>query len=212
MNLNKIKQLIKITPVYKMLKAHKEKQILETWKKQGKPYPPPHLVKQLVVKDCAQQFEIDTLVETGTYYGDMIWATINIFKTIVSIELDNKLFLENKQKFSPYQHISIMHGDSGKLLKNILNTISSQCIFWLDGHTSPGYNPPDDATSCPIKEELSAIFDHHVKNHIILIDDAQDFNGQHDYPTIEELKTFVINNNPKSTFINKDNIIRIYNK
>ena len=205
-----VKDYIKKTLPYMIFKKFKNQKILHQWEKEGKPYPPPHLVKQIVVRDFAKRFSIKTLVETGTYHGDMVWATIDIFKKIISIELDKQLFLENQNKFCTYKHISIIHGDSEKVIKNILSCITSPCIFWLDGHTSPGYNPPEGSISCPIKEELGAIFSHHIKNHIILIDDAHDFSGSYDYPTISELKNITTKNNPESKFLVENNIIRIF--
>lgn len=46
--------------------------------------------------------------------------------------------------------------------------------------------------------------------HIILIDDARDFNGHNGYPTIEELESMIIGNGfPNSKIEVKDDIIRI---
>jgi|SaaInlStandDraft_4_1057021.scaffolds.fasta_scaffold03834_5 hypothetical protein len=204
-----IKKIIKKTFPYIIFKKLKNKNILYKWEKEGKPYPPPHLVKQILVKDFAKKFSIETLVETGTYHGDMVWATIDTFKEIISVELDKQLFLENQKKFSQYSHVSIIHGDSEKIIKKILSRITSSSIFWLDGHTSPGFNPPEGSNPCPIKEELHTIFSHHIKDHIILIDDAHDFNGTYGYPTILELKNITKKNNPKSTFLVRNNIIII---
>jgi hypothetical protein len=41
---------------------------------QGKPVPPPHFVKQSVVRKYAKKFRIEVLVETGTYHGAMVEA------------------------------------------------------------------------------------------------------------------------------------------
>lgn len=37
-------------------------------------------------------------------------------------------------------------------------------------------------------KELRTIFDHKVRDHVILIDDARLFDGTHDYPFIDELR------------------------
>ena len=56
--------------------------------------------------------------------------------------------------------------------REILNGISKRCTFWLDGHfcgdfTASGIRP------VPLMEELQIIAGHHIKNHIILIDDMR---------------------------------------
>jgi len=58
-------------------------------------------------------------------------------------------------------------------------------------------------------KELRRIFNHEIKNHVILIDDARFFIGKDNYPTLQELKEFVLKNYPKSTFNVEDDIIRI---
>ena len=44
------------------------------WKMQGKPVPPPHLVKQSVVQKYAKKFRIRVFIETGTYHGAIVGA------------------------------------------------------------------------------------------------------------------------------------------
>ena len=65
------------------------------WKMQGKPVPPPHFVKQSVVRKYAKKFRIKVLVETGTYHGAMVEAMRNQFRVIHSIEIYKPLYEEN---------------------------------------------------------------------------------------------------------------------
>lgn len=46
--------------------------------------------------------------------------------------------------------------------------------------------------------------------HILLIDDARRFIGQHDYPTLESLERFVVKNHPNRISEVKDDIIRTH--
>jgi len=89
--------------------------------------------------------------------------------------------------------------------------VEKPCLFWLDGHYSGG-NTAKGEKETPIMEELRQICAHPVKNHLILIDDAREFTGQNDYPTIESLRTFVGARLPGYGFDVKDDIIRIYKK
>lgn len=69
------------------------------WMNRGKPSPPPHIVKQLVVKKAQKDAGFSTLVETGTYYGDMIYAQLDNFSRIYSIELSERLYRKAKRRF-----------------------------------------------------------------------------------------------------------------
>ena len=172
---------------------------------------PPHILKQKIVKIYAKKFIISTFVETGTYLGEMIDATKKKFKQIYSIELDDELFENAKKKFSKYNHISIIQGDSSEVLPTILSKIKQPCLFWLDAHYSAGITAKGEIET-PIKKELNNIFNSSKFNHIILIDDARMFIGKNDYPTLKELRNFISKKRPNYSFIVKNDIIRIHKK
>jgi len=58
--------------------------------------------------------------------------------------------------------------------------------------------------------ELEAIQNHFIKNHVILIDDADDFIGKNGYPTLNEVQAILKRINPEYKVEVKDNIIRAY--
>lgn len=175
----------------------------------NKPVPPPHIVKQLVVKEYAGKYDAPIFIETGTFRGDMVYAVKDIFREIYSIELSHELYKKAERRFSKYKHISIVEGDSSKVLPEVLNRIEEPCLFWLDGHYSAGCTAKGDKET-PIMEELNDIFQHSVDNHVILIDDAREFRGENDYPALEGLKELVLNKYPAYTFEVEDDIIRIH--
>lgn len=185
----------------------KKQRTLKKWEKAGRPAPPPHYIKQQAIEDYQRSSGIEILVETGTFKGDMVFAQKNNFKHIYSIELSEKLFEEAKKRFQNDQHISILQGDSGKVLYRLMNEIKEPAIFWLDGHYSAGETAKGEK-ECPIYEELSAIFSQPNPGHIILIDDARCFTGTGDYPTIEALSAFIKQNNPAYSLLVKDDLIR----
>ena len=150
------------------------------------------------------------MVETGTFLGNTIKAVKNEFKEIYSIELDRSLYIQAKNRFKKFKHINIKFGDSSEKLPEILSKIESQCLFWLDAHYS-GKNTSKTEVETPIINELRCIINHPIKNHIILIDDANKFTGQNDYPTIKEIKKMYSHDDDKMIYIN-DNIIIIHNK
>ena len=72
------------------------------WLISGRPDPPPPFVKQRIIKEYARKFGTEVMVETGTFFGDMVNATKHDFKEIFSIELDDMFFRRAKERFEPY--------------------------------------------------------------------------------------------------------------
>lgn len=179
------------------------------WVELGKPFPPPHLIKQMTVKEYAKKYRLNIFIETGTYLGDMVYAVRSVFGKIYSIELGEELYKRAKRRFSKYNHISILHGDSAEVLPEILDNIKEPCLFWLDGHYSAGITAKGELAT-PILQELDHILSHPVKDHVILIDDARDFIGKNDYPTIQELRTLVLSQKLGYGFEVRNDIIRIH--
>ena len=179
------------------------------WIKAGKPVPSPHIIKQGIVKYYAERFQPHVLIETGTFMGEMVDACTSIFDQIYSIELSSDLFLGAYNRFSKQKHISIIHGDSVDILPEILLKIDEPCLFWLDGHYSGGLTAKGKKDT-PILQEVVSILNHHIDSHIILIDDARCFNGQNDYPTIQELRDMILSYHPDWFFEVKDDVIRTF--
>ena len=177
------------------------------WKKNGCPVPPPHLVKQETISEYQKQFGYTTLIETGTYMGDMVDEQKKRFKKIISIELGVDLFEKAKKRFRNDKNVLIMQGDSGKVLPKIVLDLKEPAIFWLDGHYSAGITAKGDK-ECPIFEELNSIFISNKFNHILLIDDARCFIGEGDYPSIEKLTEYIRNKNKNYKVEVKHDIIR----
>ena len=195
----------KIVLTKRKLKLQK-KQLLE-WHYSGCENPPPNSVKQITIAYYQKKYSIPTLIETGTYFGDMVEAQKNRFSKIVTIELSEKLFDDAKKRFSKDKNITVVQGDSGKILYEVLNDIKAPAIFWLDGHFSGGITAKGDK-DCPIFEEINAIFTTSNYTHILLIDDARLFVGKGGYPTIEELTEYIKTKNVKYKEEVKNDIIR----
>jgi len=193
--------------VLNSLKHWRQKHQIYEWVKSDCPVPPPHLVKQGTISDYQQKYRYTTLIETGTYMGDMVEAQKKRFKKIISIELGADLFENAKKRFRNDRNVLIVKGDSGKVLPKILLDIDSPAIFWLDGHYSAGVTTKGDK-ECPIFEELDSIFNSKNFNHILLIDDARCFIGEGDYPTIDQLTEYVRSKNENYKVEVKNDIIR----
>ncbi len=167
-----------------------------------------HKKKQDVLLGLQRKFLIGTLIETGTYLGDMVYAMRDHFKKIYSIELSNDLYRSAVKRFRKDINISILNGNSGELLISILSNIDEPCLFWLDAHYSAGVTTKGRFDT-PIAGELDIILGHKVKKHVIAIDDASSFTGENGYPTIEAINELILtrSNNYRVEIV--DNIIII---
>jgi hypothetical protein len=184
-----------------------ERKKYSKWLRAGKPIPAPPWHKQQVVRGAARSFGISTLVETGTFEGQMIQAVRNDFRTIYSLELDPELNRRARVRFADARHIILLHGDSGAVLKSLLPDVREACVFWLDAHYSGGQTIRADKES-PIQEELEAISGRSSQyDDVILIDDASDF-GAGDYPALDWIRTWAATHGYREFEI-ADDIIRI---
>ena len=167
-----------------------------------------HKSKRAFVVECLQRSGLDVVVETGTHMGDMIQAVLPYCKRIYSIELDDKLFSKAVEKFKAEEKVKLFHGDSGKELSKILETLNKPVLFWLDGHFS-GEGTARGDFDTPIKQELATILGGSVSDNLILIDDARLFNGKNDYPDIKDLRSLIANSDKKYKLTVKNDIIVI---
>lgn len=189
------------------LRQQRIRKEIDEWESSGCPSPPPHVIKQITIGEYQLKSGYSTLIETGTYMGEMVEAQKARFKKIFSIELGRDLFKKAQKRFINDKHVSIVEGDSGKMLSTILKIVNEPAIFWLDGHYSSGVTAKGEK-ECPIIEELDAIFNSERLNHILLIDDARCFNGEGDYPTLEKLSEYVRDKNENYQIEVKHDIIR----
>ena len=177
------------------------------WHLDGRPVPPPHVVKQRVVLDYQRRYRLRTFVETGTFTGEMVHAVRHRFDEIVSIELAEPLYRAAKARFADDGHIRLLQGDSAVVLPSVLATLGRPALFWLDGHfMGSGTGRGDQDT--PIASEMRAILRHPVRGHVVLVDDARLFTGEHGYPTIEQFASLVQTARPGTTVEIGADIIR----
>ncbi len=134
-----------------------------------------------------ERFNPNIFVETGTYKGEMIDTMIRRFDKIYSVELSSDLYADAVKKYAGEKHVRLFQGDSAVMLPKMLAEIKEPAMFWLDAHFSGGETVRTDVDT-PIEEELKAIFAHPVKDHVILIDDAREFTGANNYPTLEKVE------------------------
>jgi len=140
------------------------------------------------------------LIESGSYLGNGIELGLEYYKQIHSIELSEHYYQHCRYRFSGNDKVHLYLGDSGEKICDILNYINSPVTFWLDGHYSGG-DTEKGIDSSPLIRELKCISQHHIKNHIILIDDIRQFSTEHfDNLSLLEVMKTISSINPLYTF------------
>jgi len=176
------------------------------WKLRPHPVRSPHLLKQRTVVEYAEKFGLRTLVETGTYYGEMVAAVKNDFDRVYSIEYDPALAQRAARRFAGDPRIRILEGDSAVVLPELLKSLSEPSLFWLDA----GYWGWDQLKRDPgrLSAEVEAILAHPVR-HVILMDDARMLNGQNGALTFPEFQSRVAARFPDRAIELRHDIVRI---
>lgn len=164
--------------------------------------PPPHIIKFNILLSLRKHHNLQVLIETGTFQGEMVRKCGRYFREIYSIELDEQLVKKATERFGNSKNINIIQGNSAYRLSEILKSIKEPVLFWLDAHYSGGITAKAESET-PIIEELRAIKGHGIKDNVILIDDVRCF-GQGDFPEINEVEKelYSINSNFKITVSN----------
>jgi hypothetical protein len=196
-------------PIRVVLRKQRLGCALVDWEAGGRPIPTPDLVKRGLIKAYARRFKCVYFVETGTYSGETVQAGLSTFRRIWSIELSPEFAAAAKKRFASQPHVRIIHGDSGKLLREVVPQLDQPTLFWLDGHYC-GDHTAKGATECPILSELDAVFSGHAASDVILIDDARLFTGKNDYPSIQELRNYFAVRSREFQLYVADDIIRIH--
>jgi hypothetical protein len=120
-----------------------------------------------------ERFHIEDFVETGTYLGDTAAWAASHFPRVTTIELSEPIYRTTLPRFASVPAVKAVFGDSRKVLRDLLPSITDPAVLWLDGHWSQGltYGRDDE---CPLLAELAAA-NASSQAHFILIDDARLF-------------------------------------
>lgn len=180
-----LRKLLQRTPLYGVYKTLGHYPDYWYWKLRGEPPRSPHLLKQRTVRAYSEKYGLRTLVETGTYYGEMVAAMKGRFTQIYSIECDHQLAQRAVRKFAGFSHIHVLEGDSRQLVPELLKQVHQPALFWLDAGYYGWAGLQGDRQR--LTAELDAILRDRTE-HVILMDDARGLNGQNGAPTVDELK------------------------
>jgi hypothetical protein len=110
-------------------------------------------------------------IETGCYLGNGVKEVRDHYKKTFSIELSIKWYEYNVEQFKDDQRVIICHGDSKKLLPNLLNLIQEPVTIYLDAHYSGGTTAFGEEET-PLLKELEILKERNFDD-IIIIDDCR---------------------------------------
>lgn len=137
-------------------------------------------IRRFDINNLRYGYNLDRFVETGTLLGDGVdYALSSGFKNITTIEIEADLVQKAKEKYKNNPEVTVLHGNSFDVLKELIPTLTSNCLFWLDAHF-PGadlnhkaYNSePDMDVRLPLEKELDLIFEHRKNfTDVIIADD-----------------------------------------
>ena len=204
--LKAFRRLLQRTPFYGVYKSAGHYPDYWYWILRGRPARSPHLLKQKVVREYGERFGLKTLVETGTYYGEMVAAMKNRFDRIYSIEFVAELAERATRKFAGAQHVKIFCGDSRVVMPEVLALLESPALFWLDAgyYGWVGIRANEQRLSAELEMILS-----HPFPHIILLDDARGLTGRDGIPSVEDVKAYVESKFPLRSVEVKYDILRV---
>ncbi len=204
--LRAFRRLLKRTPVYGVYKALGHHPDYWYWILRGRPARSPHLLKQKTVREYGEKYGLKTLVETGTYYGEMVAAMKGRFDRIYSIEYVSELANRARKKFARYPHVRIFCGDSREVMPEVLALLNGPALFWLDAGYYGWVGKQGDQQR--LSAELELILSHPYP-HIILLDDARGLTGQNGIPSVADVKSYVESKFPQRQVDVQFDILRI---
>jgi hypothetical protein len=204
--LKAFRRLLQRTPVYGAYKALGHYPDYWYWILRGRPLRSPHLLKQKVVREYGEKFELKTLVETGTYYGEMVAAMKSRFDRVYSIEYVPALAERATRKFARDEHVRIFCGDSRVVMPEVLALLRGPALFWLDAgyYGWVGMQTDEQRLSAELEMILS-----HPYPHMILLDDARGLTGRDGIPSVGDVKDYVESKFPQRSVEVKFDIMRI---
>lgn len=159
------------------------------------------------------------LIETGYWLGEGVERALQSgFEKVYTCDINPDFIKNAKEKYKEDNVIAEV-AESQIFLEKVLNNIDEKVVIFLDAHFMPldenqeslGFGPitvKEGIDPCPLLKELEIIKNHHIKDHVILIDDFQCFNTwMFDNLGYDDIIDFVKTINPKYKHILIENVV-----
>jgi len=133
------------------------------------PFSPAAAWKRALIVHLGGFFNLRTLVETGTCWGDTVGEVRHAFTDVWSIELSPTFYNHAKNRFADDPHVHLIFGSSGEMLSSIIEQTTSPLLFWLDAHPTGGPSA-DNGDQAPLELDIIARM---RPDSLVLIDDVR---------------------------------------
>jgi cephalosporin hydroxylase len=113
---------------------------------------------------------IPLYIETGTDNGDSLnKAVIAGYKEIITIDIAE--CKHTRDRCRHLTNVKFVQGSSTDVMWDLIKDVNTQIVFYLDAHLF------GDQVShqLPLMSEIDIISKHHIKNHVIILDDVRLF-------------------------------------
>lgn len=117
---------------------------------------------QQQVYNLIAEWNISTVIETGTYMGDTTRYIAAIAQNVHTIECNKDYYNVVSKKLSELKNVTSHFGSSPEILAKILPTLPGRNFIFLDAHWYAFW---------PIKDELRVISAHTTERPVIMIHD-----------------------------------------
>lgn len=156
------------------------------------------------------------LIETGHWLGEGTERALQAgYEKVYTCDI-NPEFISNAKSKYPDGNVIAEALESHLFLEKVLSEIDERVVIFLDAHFMPDstgekfgeITVKEGIESCPLIRELEVIKNHHIKDHVILIDDFQCFDTwMFEYLQLDTIYDFIktINKNYKHKLV--DNVL-----
>jgi hypothetical protein len=179
------------------------------WRRSDRLGPLPSRAKRRLLRQYAREFGLHILVETGSFFGDTVAALRREFDHIYSIELSPQLASRARQRFRTLPNVTIIQGDSGSVLADVIRDMHRPVLFWLDGHFSGGTTARGPLDT-PVIAELEVVLSQPALGHVVLIDDAAWLDAELGGNGLEQIRVRILAAYPHWTVERRNDIVRAH--
>lgn len=87
------------------------------------------------IKSLIKEFNINWIIETGTYLGGTTKRFAEMCEMVSTIEINDGFYLRAKDRLEDLDNVTMFYGDSVAILPQILKaTLDKNILFFVDSH------------------------------------------------------------------------------
>jgi hypothetical protein len=112
----------------------------------------------------------DFFIETGTHVGGSVnRAVLAGYKQIMSVEPFDDNYNHCIKRFKENPEVKLFHGYSEDLFADMMREVNKPATIFLDAHRNSWFNKG----TFPLAHEITALQEHSIKTHTIIVDDYE---------------------------------------